>query len=244
MAEKSLGNLVAREETAVPRTRISPWPTWHNSEVTSSGSPPWFPGIPSKDTVSASLGWHLPCLFTLWFLSLFLSRLAVLGANSPWPESITGALSVFAGGCPVVRVYEHRILSEEPFQMASWSPTQGLTDTRFRDGWHVNSHRTQFRWSPVPPEVTVTEAWARPDVRCGEDNGPWLCSALILWWQWFLLSGHSTVPRSTLRVMNIPGNSTIVSLHYCLQKYLYLMCLLVILSESRKSLWGRDIRRA
>lgn len=45
----------------------------------------------------------------------------------------------------MVRVYEHRILSEEPFQMASWSPTQGLTDTRFRDGWHVNSHRTQFR---------------------------------------------------------------------------------------------------
>lgn len=102
----------------------------------------WYP-LKGHSQCFSGLAFTMP-LYTL-IPVLFLSRLAILGANSPWPESITGALSVFAGGCPVVRVCEHCILSEEPFQMASWSPTQGLTDTRFRDGWHVNSHRTQFR---------------------------------------------------------------------------------------------------
>lgn len=54
----------------------------------------------------------------------------------------------------------------------------------------------------------MIESWARPDVRCGETNGYWLCNALILWWPWLLLCCHSTVPKCTLDVMNFPEEET------------------------------------
>lgn len=167
---------MARRENEVPWTHISPWSTWHISVVTSSGSLPWFPGIPSWDTRSASLCWHLSCLlclFTLCFLSLFLSRLEVLRADIPSAEATTGAQSVLAGRSTRVRVCA---LGYVYVRTASFwkSPLKWLLCPESGPQGHVargwlacNSHCTQFCWRPVLPEVTVMEAGPRPYVRCG-----------------------------------------------------------------------------
>lgn len=75
-------------------------------------------------------------------------------------------------------------------------------------------------------------------------QGHWLCDALILRWLWVPLPCHSAVPKSSLDVMNFPEEETsILSSHGYLQKYLFLVGLLKILSQSPQSQEGIDVRR-
>ena len=180
---------VARRESEVPRSHISLWSTRPSSVVSSSGSPPWFPRMPSWDALV------LLCAVSSHSASGLCSWVNCRSkADIPSADPAAGAQWAFAGRSAMMHAREPSVLLEEPFKMASLSLSQGPRDKWFGDAWHVILISLSFaeEWS------RLRSLWWRhgPD-RCQmwEASGCWLCSALILWWQWLLLFCHSTGPR-------------------------------------------------
>lgn len=100
----------------------------------------------------------------------FLSGLEVSKADVPKAEPVTGAQQTFAERSIVTCVHEHRV--PQPFRE---SPLKWLSCPRSTHSVRpvaCKSHCPRFCWRPALPEVTVSEAWATPHVRCGQAHAP------------------------------------------------------------------------